>query len=40
MKSSRLATFFIGLIAASGLTMLVYSVIKFQSLHHHPSSSC
>ena len=36
MKSSRLATFFIGLIAASGLTMLVYSVIKFQSLHHHP----
>jgi len=36
MKSSRLATFFIGLIAASGLTMLLYSVIKFQSLHHHP----
>ena len=36
MKSSRLATFFIGAIATSGLSMLGYSVIKFQSLHHYP----
>jgi len=36
MKSSRLAIFFIGAIAASGLSMLGYSVIKFQSLPHYP----
>jgi len=36
MRSSRLATIFICAIAASGLSMLGYSVMKFQSLHHYP----
>ena len=36
MKSSRLATSFICIVAASGLSMLGYSVLKFHSLNHYP----
>src|SRR5215467_7992244 len=36
MKSSRLAIAFICTVAAAGLSMLGYSVVKFQSLHHYP----
>ncbi len=36
MKSSRLATIFICAVAASGLSMLGYSGLKFHSLNHYP----
>lgn len=36
MRISRSATIFICAIAASGLGMLGYSIMKFHSLHHYP----